>query len=355
MNGAGGAMSRAEGVGPVDTVRLVRWMDAGDIGPEGEPVELRALDGGGSNEVFELRRGPLRAVLRRPPRELPEGRNEALAREQRVLLALDGTDVPHPRVLGACDDPSVLGSTFTVMELVDGWSPLDEGGWPAPFDRDPEARRGLAFELVEGIARLAGVDWRARGLDGFGRPEGFHDRQVDRWLAHWEGFRFREIPGLDVAASWLRTHRPRRWSPGILHGDYQFANVMYRHGPPARLAAVIDWEMATVGDPLLDLGWLLMAWPDPGEDVAELLYVDFAGMPSRHELVERYAEVSGRPVDDVDYYVILARFKMAIVLEQGYARHVRGEASNPKVAAFGDWILRTARNAAELAESTDLR
>ena len=150
------------------------------------------------------------------------------------------------------------------MSLVDGWSPMNMDGWPAPFDTDLDARYGLGIQLVDGIARLARVDWKAQGLEGFGKPDGFHDRQVDRWLAHLNAFKFRELPGLDVAADWLRNHKPSHWEPGIIHGDYQFANVMFNHGAPARLAAMVDWEMSTVGDPLLDLAWVMNGWTDPG-------------------------------------------------------------------------------------------
>jgi aminoglycoside phosphotransferase (APT) family kinase protein len=327
-------------------------MDEHGLPGAGAPLTVEAISGGASNEILELRRDGNRLVLRRPPAELPEGRNETMLREYRVLSALAGTDVPHPRVLAACDDPSVLGAWFYVMDHVDGWSPIQTDGWPAPFDVDLVARRGLAVELVDGIAKLARVDWRAGGLEGFGRPDGFHERQVDRWLAHLGRFRFRDIPGLDTAAEWLRAHRPRVYEPGIMHGDYQFANVMFRHGAPAQLAAIVDWEMATVGDPLLDLGWVLMGWPDDPADAGSLGYVDYTGMPGRDELVARYAEVSGRPVDDVEYYVILARFKMAVVLEGGYARWVKGDADNEKMAAFGDVVLDMAARAAELAAVT---
>ncbi len=357
-----------------DPARLAAWLDAQGLPGTGLPLETRFVSGGASNQIFELRRGAWRAALRRPPPELPEGRNETMLREHRVLAALADTDVPHPRVLAAGDDPAVMdGACFYVMEFVDGWSPMQTGApqagrrparseaqpseartnWPAPFDSDLDARRGLAFELVGGIAKLARVDWRAAGLEGFGRPEGFLARQVDRWLAHLERVRFRELPGLDVAAEWLRAHTPDAFTPGLIHGDYQFANVMYRHGAPARLAAIVDWEMSTVGDPLLDLGWVLMGWPDPGEPSA-VGYVDHRGMPSRAELVVAYARETGLPVDRLDYYVVLARFKMACVLEAGYARWVAGRADNPKMAAFGDVVLDMARRAAELAERSPL-
>jgi aminoglycoside phosphotransferase (APT) family kinase protein len=331
-------------------------MDEQGIAGRGEPITSRFITGGASNELFEITRGGLTMALRRPPDVVPNGRNETMVREHRLLAALADTDVPHARAIAGCDDPSVIGGCFYLMEFVDGWSPIQEGTtWPAPFDDELSARRDLAFELVSGIAKLSRVDWQARGLAGFGRPDGFHERQVDRWLAHLHGFEFRPIPGIEEAATWLRAHKPRSYVPGIMHGDYQFANVMYRHGAPARLAAIVDWEMATIGDPLLDLGWVINGWPDgePGE--GSVSYVDYTGMPTAGELLSAYAAESGRPVDEIDYYVILARFKLAIVLEGGYARVVQGEADNPKMEMFGDVVLHMAQKAADLAATTSLR
>ena len=139
------------------------------------------------------------------------------------------------------------------MGFVDGWSPMALGGWAAPYDTDPKERRGLAYELIDGIVEMGKVDWQAKGLGDLGRPDGFHDRQVERWTRFLERIRGREIPGFDEATAWLSTHRPLDFVPGIMHGDYQFANVMFRNGAPARLAAIVDWEMGTVGDPKLDL------------------------------------------------------------------------------------------------------
>ncbi len=347
------AAAEARTAGLVDEGRLGRWMDTQDLPGKGEPVTSRFISGGASNEIFEIRRGEFRAVLRRPPRVVPKGRNETMLREFRVLEALNGTDVPHPEAYAACSDPDVIGAAFYLMSLVDGWSPMNMDGWPAPFDQDLGARYGLGIQLVDGIARLARVDWRAQGLEGFGKPDGFHDRQVDRWLAHLDAVRFRDIPGLDTTADWLRSHKPSHWEPGIIHGDYQFANVMFAHGAPARLAAMVDWEMSTVGDPLLDLAWVMNGWSDPGEDRTKG-YVDCTGMPSGKEMLDHYASVSGRNVDEIDYYIILARFKLAIVLEAGYARVVAGDADNPAMAAYEHVVLDTMAAAAELANTTPL-
>ncbi len=379
LSGAGESdPDAARTAGLVDPERLGVWMDGQGLPGEGEPIACRFVSGGASNEIFEVSRGGHRWALRRPPRRVPPGRNETMMREYRILAALDGTDVPHARAAGACDDPEVLGAAFYLMDFVDGWSPISELEWPEPFYSDLDARAGLAYELVEAIARLSRVDWRAGGLEGLGRPDGFHERQVDRWYAHLEKFKFRDIPGLDLAGDWLRGRKPRSYEPGIMHGDYQFANVMFHHGAPARMAAIVDWEMGTVGDPLLDLAWVVMGWPDDtggpdgeaaGDDDAAddgkaadeqpagrrvSGYVDYAGMPGRDDLLERYASVSGRDVDEIDYYVILARFKMAIVLEGGYARYVAGGADNPKMEAFGPIVLDMAQAAAALTRTTRL-
>ncbi len=335
----------------IDTGRLGTWMDDNGLPGKGEPIEHRFISGGSQNEIYEIRRGDLHAALRIPPPTAPERRDEGILREWRIIEALDGTDVPHTAAVAACTDTSVLGRTFYLMGFIDGWSPMGVDQWPAPFDTDLGARAGLAYQLVEGIALLSLVDWRAEGLHDLGRPDGFHERQVDRWTGFLERIQGRELPGLDVASAWLRAHRPVDYIPGLMHGDYQFANVMYRHGAPARLAAIVDWEMGTVGDPKLDLGWVVQSWPDDtnAREAAESSYVDLRGMPSRADLLQRYAQVSGRQVDDIDYYAILAKWKLAIVLEQGFQR----AGDDEKLLAFGPIVLDLMGGAAELAESTD--
>jgi aminoglycoside phosphotransferase (APT) family kinase protein len=338
----------------VDTERLGAWMDQAGLPGRGEPIESRYVSGGSQNEIYELRRGELHCAMRIPPATAPASRDEGIVREWRIIEALDGTDVPHTAAVAVCTDASVMGRTFYLMGFVDGWSPMGlTDGWPAPFDTDLDARKGLAYQLVEGIALLAKVDWRAKGLADLGRPDGFHERQVDRWTGFLDRIKGRELPGFDEAAAWLRAHRPIDFGPGLMHGDYQFANVMYRNGAPARLAAIVDWEMGTVGDPKLDLGWTVQGWPadTTSPDAARGGYVDMFAMPSRDEVIAHYAAVSGRQVDDIDYYVILAKWKLAVVLEQGYQR----AAADPKLSAFGPIVLDLMKGAADLAETTDYR
>ena len=337
----------------IDTDRLANWLDAAGVAGKGEPIEASYISGGSQNEIYEIRRGDLHAALRIPPTTAPESRDAGILREWRIIDALDGTDVPHTAAIAMCEDTSVLGRAFYLMGFVEGWSPMgiERGRWPEPYDSDLEARQELAYQLVEGIALLSKVDWQAKGLQDLGRPDGFHERQVDRWTTFLDRIKGREIPGLDEASAWLRAHRPIDFIPGLMHGDYQFANVMYRPEAPARLAAIVDWEMGTVGDPKLDLAWVVQSWPEDtmAETARGSSYVDMYGMPSRDDVLQHYAKVSGRQVDDIDYYLVLAKWKLAIVLEQGFQRSGNDE----KLTAFGPIVLDLMKGAAELAESTD--
>ena len=335
----------------IDTARLTAWMDTRELPGRGAPAEATFLSGGTQNEIYLITRGEYRCVLRIPPTGAPPDRDAGIEREWRITAALDGTDVPHTPAVAVCTDHSVLGRTFYLMGYIDGWSPMDSKRWPAPFDTDLTARAGLAYQLAEGIALLSRVDWRATGLQDLGRPDGFHERQVQRWTEFFARHRGRDLDGMDEATTWLRTHRPLDYIPGIMHGDYQFANVMYEHGAPARLAALVDWEMGTVGDPKLDLAWMVQSWPEDtsAPEAAGASYVDLRGMPSRTRLLEHYAEVSGRQVEDLDYYLVLAKWKLAIVLERGFQR----AGDDIKLQSFGPIAPKLMREAADLAASTE--
>ena len=335
----------------IDAKALGHWLDTHDAPGHGELPVLELLTGGSQNALYRVRRGEHRVVLRMPGARADAARLDGLIREIRLVRGLKGTDVPHAELIAADDSGVVLGKPFYVMAEIDGWSPMG-GGWQPPFDTDLAVRRELAFELVGGAALLGRVDWRGQGLEGFGRPDGFHERQVDRWLNFLKAYQVRELPGLDVAADWLRRNRPTHYSPGIMHGDYQFANVMFAHGTPATLAAIVDWEMTTIGDPLLDLGWCLLGY-DGEEPSTDGFYLDMTGMPSRSELLTHYETISGLSTENIYYYLVLANFKLGIVLEKTYAASVThpGKVDHQVAEAMGAMIPGLITTAADLARS----
>jgi aminoglycoside phosphotransferase (APT) family kinase protein len=334
--------ARQEASAAVDLGRLAEWMDG--QGFRGEPIaDAHLLSGGTQNLLLRFRRGGRTFVLRRPPKHLRKNSNETMRREARVLAAIADTPVPHPRLIAACPETDVLGVAFYLMEPVEGFNPTL--GLPAYHRSDPAIRRAMGFSLVDSVAALGRVDYRDVGLEGFGRPEGYLERQVVRWRSQLEGYsafagyRGAEIPGVDDVARWLDDNRPADFCPGIIHGDYHLANVMYR-SDAAELAAIVDWELSTIGDPLLDLGWLLATWPAPDAPSAAAVGAaiqPWDGFPKAEELVARYAEGSQRDVSQIGWYEVLACYKLGIILEGTHARACAGKA--PK--ATGDLLHAT--------------
>ena len=357
--------ANSDSLARVDRARLTAWMDTKGLGDPSVPIELDFMSGGSQNEIFKVTRGEWQAALRKPPFPPPPGRAEGIVREWKIIEALDGSDVPHTKAVALCDDESIMGTNFYMMGVVDGWSPMNMGEdspdpevvlrrpWPEPFESDLGTRPGLAFELIRGAAMMANFEWESKLAD-LGRPDGYHDRQVERWIRFYERVKSREIPGLDEATKWLDENRPLDFKPGLMHGDYQFANVMYAHGAPAKLAAIIDWEMGTIGDPKIDLAWIVRDWPEDTSVEAGSSYVDTRGMPGKTELVEYWSKTTGRSVEDMDYYHILAAWKLGIVLEQGYSRALQGQ-GDEKQKSFGPVIVDLMRKAGELAATTNYK
>lgn len=329
-----------------DPERFAAWADNNLPNLGRGPVRSTILAGGASNIVMRIERDGEPMVLRRPPRTPRPDSAKIIAREAQVLAALKPTEVPHPAFQVSCEDPSVIGAPFYVMAMVDGFLgyPLDR--LPAPYDRPGEARTSLPFALVEGIARLANVDYRAVGLEGFGKPEGFLERQATRWMSQLasyrdsEGYEQRDIPGLAYVADWLRANVPPMSGPGIIHGDYSLANAMFHHQTPARLAAMIDWELATIGDPLLDLGWLLYAYRGRDEHTPPSGYFDPTDFPYREDLAEYYASRTGRSLEHLTYYMVLAQFKLGVIMERQYARILNGRQSIDVAGDAGSFVVR---------------
>ncbi len=303
-------------------------MDARSIGA-GPLQDVARLAGGTQNILLRFTRGGTEYVLRRPPEHLRANSNDAMRREARMLAALAGSAVPHPRLIAACGDEAVLGAAFYLMEPVPGFNPT--GGLPQPHASSASMQHRMGLALVEGIAALGALNHVALDLEGFGRPAGYLERQVERWRAQLESYTelpgwtgAGELPGVERVADWLNAHRPAVFTPGILHGDYHLANVMYRYDAP-ELAAIVDWELTTIGDPLIDLGWLLATWPDPAHGDTSSVQ-PWIGFPSADELVAHYRARSTRDLSSIKWYGVLACYKLGILLEGTHARAGAGKA-----------------------------
>jgi aminoglycoside phosphotransferase (APT) family kinase protein len=332
----------------LETKALDAWI--GDRLPgAGMPLSAERMgEGTGiANALYLVRRGDETWVLRRPPDVKNDPSASNTAREWRILNALDGTPVPHPRPLLYCDDATVIGAPFLMMEVISGFTPGFE--LPDPFASNPPMRRELALAYVDGCASLSKVDWWARGLEGLGKPEGFLERQVPRWLAQLERYRTRELPELEFVTTWLESNVPTMSPAAIIHGDYSPFNVMVCPEPPARLAAIVDWDTGTIGDPLLDIGHLLARWTEPGEEpVINVQAGGVDGYPTRAAMADRYAERTGRDLGALAFYEVLALFKLAVILEGTHARE--SAAGVPEAEqSMVEIVPRLVRGAAEFA------
>jgi aminoglycoside phosphotransferase (APT) family kinase protein len=325
---------------------LLAFLDARGLG-EGEP-EIAAIGDGHSNATYLFTCGDVRFVLRRPPRPpIPPSANDML-REARVLSALAGR-ARVPEVLAVCEDEAVLGAPFYVMEMVEG--DVVTTTMPAALDT-PVERRRTADDLIDALVEVHGVDWRAAGLEGFGKPDGYLERQLRRFLGLWDHNKTREIPAVEVVGDWLKANLPESPAATIVHGDYRLGNVLLASGAPARIAAVLDWEMSTIGDPLADLGYfctLYVERDDPSLGKFELSGVTREeGWPTRAELVARYEERSGRSMTDIRWYQTLALWKSIVFMEGNYRRASSGMSDDPYLKAFGDGVVGLAERAEAL-------
>jgi aminoglycoside phosphotransferase (APT) family kinase protein len=314
---------------PVDIGAVARWMDGKGLG-SGPLEDVTLLGGGTQNVLLRFVRSGRPYVLRRPPPHLRKNSNETMRREARMLAAIADTDVPHPRLIAACPEEDVIGASFYLMEPIDGFNPTV--ALPDLHASDPAIRHRMGLALVEGIAALGAVDYLAVGLEGFGKPDNYLERQVARWQAQLESYREfsswpgpEGIPGVAKVAKWLTDNRPSAFEPGIIHGDYHLANVMYRHDGP-ELAAIVDWELTTIGDPLLDLGWLMATWPEDGAQPGAVGVTPWDGFPKIGELVAHYAARTSRDMSHIEWYAVLACYKLGIILEGTHARACEGKA-----------------------------
>jgi aminoglycoside phosphotransferase (APT) family kinase protein len=307
------------------TAAMGAWLSEalGDPGP----FELVPLHGGNSNETLLLSspQEPRRVLRRPPPHAIGPGAHP-VHREHRVLKALKAGGVPVPAPLALCNDQRISALPFLVMEHIEGQSLTDQ--MPPGFPAGSDTIRAIGEQAIDALAAVHRFDWRDGGLLDFGKPDGFHDRQVPRWRAQLAAVQVRDLPLFDAVGDWLHANRPARFEPGVMHSDFRTDNCLVAAGPPIRVAAVIDWEMATIGDPLLDLGLFLALW---GSERVEPLAMPrmqgvsrLPGAPTRHELATRYADATGTSVEGLEYYMTLALWKLAAIIEGAYAHYVSG-------------------------------
>lgn len=299
------------------------------------PAEAVPLAGGHSNATFIIRRGDREVVLRRPPRPpLPPGAHDVL-REARLLSALESTAVPVPRVLSICADPEPIGAPFAIMEFVKGH--VLEESMPAALEL-PGQRHLAADAFIDTLVAVHEVDIDAAGLDWLGKRNGYLERQLRRFSGSWDVNRTRELPAMEELGRLLREGMPESGPATLVHGDVRLGNAIFAAGPPARVVALLDWEMSTLGDPLADVGYLCASWTDSRDLPPPMFHLSTLtgseGFPTRDELVARYEERSGRRVEQLAWYTALALWKSAVFMEGNYRRAVYGMSDDPFALGF---------------------
>ena len=305
----------------IDGPRVTAWLDANIEGAQG-PYQFQIIAGGRSNLTFTVvDAAGGKFVLRRPPTGAVLATAHDMEREHRIISAVGLTDVPVPRALGVCRDPAVNGAPFYVMGYVDGVV-LDsaERGAELPV----HLRRAAGEHLIDVLADLHAVDIDSIGLGDLARREGYVERQVKRWTTQWEKSKTRELPAIDEVGRRLAERIPVQRGVSIAHGDFRFGNCLVDTST-GRVAAVLDWELCTLGDPLADVGYLGVYWSDPGEEqVRPNDPTGIEGFPRYDELLERYANRTGRDLSEIDYYRAFSSWRLAVISEGVYARFLHG-------------------------------
>lgn len=341
--------SEATDVQGIDAPRVTAWFREHAPGTQ-PPLTFSLITGGHSNLTYTVTdEAGSRWVLRRPPLGQVLATAHDMRREHRIIAALAPTDVPVPPVVGLCEDEGVNGAPFYVMDFVDGTVVRDLAAVEA---FTPEARERAGEALIEVLTRIHAVDPDAVGLGDLGRREGYIERQLARWHGQFQKSQVRDVPVVDEVHERLRASIPEQGPATIVHGDYRLDNCMLDAG--GEVVAVLDWEICTLGDPLADLGLLMVYWTDPGEisPVAITPATNAPGFPTREQLLARYAELSGRDVSGVDYYVAFGYWKLACILEGVFARYSGGSMGKRDEGSegFGDMVVLLAQAARDATD-----
>ncbi|MFK8020958.1 MAG: phosphotransferase family protein [Pseudomonadales bacterium] len=296
------------------------------------------LRGGGSCEMFSLSLGDERFVIRRAPVAAVSDTAHNVVREFKIIEALSAGNVRVPKLLAACEDRSVLGAPFYIMQFIDG--EVIRRKLPAHYSESPETQVTIGEELIDALVELHAFEWRGSALETMAKPENFLGRQVQRWMSQLEKYRGRELKGVDEVAVWLENNRPNEGELTVMHGDYKVDNAMYSRDLPPKILALVDFEMTTVGDPLIDLAWAMIFWPEEGNLIAIAAPGSDGGMDAAfcqqpQVLTQRYADKTGRDLGNFQWYQAFAAWKLGIVLEASYAKYLSGESKNPNHEFFG--------------------
>jgi aminoglycoside phosphotransferase (APT) family kinase protein len=318
-----------------ETAALQQFLDT-RLGDE-QPIAVEAMRGGGSCEIFSIARGGEQWVLRRAPRHASSQTAHDVLREFRILDAIKDEPVAIARPILSCEDSAVFGAPFYVMDRVDGVPIRDR--LPASWASVPEQHAQALEQLIDALVAVHAVDWKACGLGDMAHPENYLKRQVSRWISQLHSYGGRDLPVAERLADWLESMSPPDQPPALFHGDYKLDNVLYATPLPVQLLAIVDWEMSSIGDPLVDLAWALIFHPGPEGTMrlgtAKEPRFDPAFLPSKAELIDRYASASGRDTSAIGWYDVFSRWKLAIALEGSYAKFLRGESSKPIHEYFG--------------------
>jgi len=334
----------------IDPVALRGWIASTTphLVPAGATLVVRQFPGGFSNLTYLVslagEDGWRSYVLRRPPRGVKPGIAHDVLREYGILSALHPLGVPVPRPVASCDDASVIGVPFYLMSHVDGV--ILRGKAPPEFGKDPAVvatrMAALSHTFVSALAQLHSVDVSNEPLASLGRPDGYVQRQVSGWTKRWHASRTDEVRELDLVAAWLEANRPPERGVALVHNDFKFDNLVLNRADVTRVVAILDWEMATIGDPLMDLGTSLAYWVEAGDSpIFRALGLGVTALPgcaTRAELASAYAVASGRDVSDVPFYYAFGLFKVAVIAQQIYARTVQGLTADPRFAMLGDVV-----------------
>jgi aminoglycoside phosphotransferase (APT) family kinase protein len=340
--------------GLVNWDNVEAWIDSQPGIPGSGPITaVEQIFGGSQNNLFRIHRGDAEMVLRRPPKHLRKNSNSTMVREATLLAGLKDSNVPHARLYGACADESVIGACFYVMQPLSGFSP--KGPLPGRYATESSWRRAMGEQFVKAGAALAAVDYKAAGLESYGKPDNWHERQVERWRSQLEGYRDLpgyapdDLPDIDRVGRWLNDNIPSDRRIGVMHGDFQYPNVMYSLDKP-EIAGLIDWELSTLGDPMIDLGWMLSSWVQAGDPPGRDFVVSPAdGFLTRDDLSTLYCELTGRDKAAVPWFYTLACFKLGCLLEGTYARSLSGQADKATGDRFHGLVRWLFTKANELA------